>query len=98
MFSFKKWLRNLSGRNSRATKRSAQRRATPLRVETLEERLAPAAITWQGTTTSWNTPSNWSTGTVPGTADDVTIVANNGGTVTAQPTLDVDASVHDLAV
>jgi hypothetical protein len=48
-------------------------------LEILESRLAPAAVSWtgHGDGTSWGDPNNWNTGTLPGSADDVTINVTN---------------------
>jgi RHS repeat-associated protein len=43
-----------------------------LTVELLEERLAPAVVSWNVDANGlWNVAGNWSTGAVPGAADDV---------------------------
>jgi hypothetical protein len=45
-----------------------------LMVEPLEGRVLPAPIQWiNAAGGDWDTPGNWSSGTVPGSADDVTI-------------------------
>jgi hypothetical protein len=54
--------------------RSLVRWPRGLRLELLEGRVLPAVVSWvnsQGG--SWNDPANWSTGTLPTAADDVTI-------------------------
>lgn len=51
-------------------------------LELLEDRLVPAAVDWICGDGDWNTPSCWSTGQLPGAADDVTI--NRPGTVTVR--------------
>lgn len=43
---------------------------------------ARGAVTWIGGNGNWNTPSDWSTGTLPGTNDDVFIPAGPAITVT----------------
>src|SRR5262249_52073257 len=51
------------------------------RVEYLEDRLAPATVTWVGGTSgSWGLAGNWSTAALPGAGDDVVI--SGAGTVT----------------
>jgi hypothetical protein len=40
------------------------------------------AISWNGGSADWNTMTSWSSGTVPGASDDVTINAAGGSTVT----------------
>jgi hypothetical protein len=46
-----------------------------LRVEALEDRLAPANVSWigAGDGVNWGDARNWSSGVLPGAADDVTI-------------------------
>jgi hypothetical protein len=48
-----------------------------LRVEALEDRLAPANVFWTGAGdgVNWGDAHNWSSGALPGAADDVTIQA-----------------------
>jgi hypothetical protein len=69
-----------------------------LRVEALEDRALLSAITWIGSSGDWDTASNWSTGSVPTAANNVTInVANvNNLVIThSQGTSDV---VHSLKI
>jgi hypothetical protein len=65
-----------------------------LYLERLEDRLAPATVSWNvDTDGNWNTAKDWSTGTVPGPNDDVVI--NRAGSVTV--TIDSGSqSVHSL--
>lgn len=52
----------------------AQVRRTTLRLGMLEERALPASVSWVNPSSgNWHLASNWSTGVIPGTADDVTI-------------------------
>src|SRR5262245_29987999 len=58
------------------------------RLEALENRLALAAITWDGgssgTGTAWNTAANWVGDVLPGTVDDAVIgPAFSGVTITS---------------
>jgi hypothetical protein len=49
-------------------------RRSRLRFEQLEERVVPNAVSWNNSSSgNWETASNWSTGSVPGSTDDVTI-------------------------
>jgi hypothetical protein len=58
------------------------------RVEELENRLVPAAVTWiGGASGSWATGTNWSTGTMPGAGDDVVL----DGSVTVSHSAGADA-------
>src|SRR5437899_6960463 len=45
------------------------------RLEQLEDRFAPATVTWIGPATGgdWDTAANWSAGSAPATGDDVQI-------------------------
>jgi hypothetical protein len=81
-----KWF---GGRASRTRKRlrpaiPAARKVRPL-FELLEDRLAPSAVSWTGGagTLNWTDAKNWSTGTVPTSADDVTINVAVSGPITA---------------
>jgi adhesin HecA-like repeat protein len=66
----------------RPTTRSERRplRAT-FKLEQLDDRINPTAISWTGggDGTSWSDSHNWSTGSVPGQTDDVTI--NSSATI-----------------
>ncbi len=79
---------------------SAFRRGLPRckrpRLEELEVRLAPAAVSWTNLAGGdWDTASNWSGNAVPGAGDDVTIFyLNNGATITHnQATTDTVKSI-----
>jgi hypothetical protein len=52
-------------------------------VEHLENRLAPAAISWTGNagTLNWGDMNNWSSNAVPSSSDDVTISKSGVGTI-----------------
>ncbi len=65
----------------RPTPRSSRRRPT---IEVLEGRLVLSTVNWSGVGdgTSWNSPSNWVGGVVPGPGDDAVI--DVGGNVTIQ--------------
>jgi alpha-L-arabinofuranosidase len=55
----------------------------------------PSTVSWiSGTSGNWNTAANWSTGAVPGAADDVVI--NQGSSVTV--TLASSTSVHSISL
>src|SRR5690242_15706538 len=53
----------------------ALRNSARAACETLERRVLLSAVAWTGMggDRQWTTPGNWSTGTLPGPADDVTI-------------------------
>src|SRR5262249_4713877 len=55
--------RFLARRAQRRAPRRKERGCRPW-LEPLEDRLAPAAVTWVGGSADWNTVSNWSDGTV----------------------------------
>ena len=59
-------------------------RYVQLHLEQLENRLAPAAVSWTGSagTLNWSDANNWSNDAVPGSADDVTISKSGVGTIT----------------
>jgi hypothetical protein len=71
------WLRNLRHRvglpQTPARKRARRPRVAALRLylEALEDRTLPSAVTWIAGNGDWDVASNWSTGAVPGAADDV---------------------------
>jgi hypothetical protein len=61
----------LTLRFSRPPARSSRR--TCLALEPLEDRAVPSTVTWIGRDGDWSVGANWSTGSVPGPADDVVI-------------------------
>ncbi|MFO0927409.1 MAG: hypothetical protein U0736_10265 [Gemmataceae bacterium] len=74
-----------AARSARHLTRRAIRWARP-RLESLEERLAPAVVEWDGEagTTDWADAANWTGDTLPGPADDVVIgAAYQGLTITS---------------
>src|SRR4051794_38694794 len=74
-------------------KRARKRRPRRLSLETLECRVVPAAVNWIASGSgNWDAAANWSTGQVPGSADDVTI--STYGTVTIKS--GDGESVHSL--
>src|SRR5262245_35048753 len=77
------WLRNPIGRRTKSRNRSLPRSASGwsrLMLEPLEERVLLATITWTNAAGGdWDTPGNWSTGALPGSADDVVIGTLNSG-------------------
>src|SRR5688572_19693804 len=55
-------------------KKPKLRRRCRLQIEQLEERLTPAQVLWNIDASGfWDVGTNWSTGVVPGSADDVII-------------------------
>src|SRR5579884_173749 len=71
-------LKDAAGRPSRGRQRHTA--SQTFVVEAMENRTLLSAVTWTGAGdhTNWTDPNNWSTGSVPGPADDVTIdVAGN---------------------
>jgi lactam utilization protein B len=70
---------------------------TPLmRVEWLEDRTLLSAVSWTGggNDNLWNDGKNWSTGSVPHFADDVTISAAAGTTIQVATT---SVAIHSLS-
>jgi hypothetical protein len=63
--------------------KSLNRRSIRPIIELLEDRTVPALVSWTGAGNSfdWDTPSNWSTGVIPGSADDV-VISQTGITIT----------------
>ncbi len=54
-------------------------------VESLETRMVPASIQWiNAGAGQWDVPANWSTGSLPGPADDVVINTPAAATITIQ--------------
>jgi hypothetical protein len=90
----RKWFAGRQTRKAALPRRSSARKHTP-RLESLEDRLAPAALTWDGGggNNLWSNRFNWSNDQLPTSADDVTINVAN-------PTLtifqDTPAAVHSL--
>ncbi len=67
----------------RSTLNRSSRTAVDRAIEALERRTLFASISWVGAASgNFNNPANWSTGTVPGAADQVTISAGPGVVVT----------------
>jgi hypothetical protein len=92
------WLSGLFRGARTASRRPAKTCRAQLRLETLEDRLAPAQVSWTGAggNSDWTNPANWSTGNVPGPAADVYIGSVNG--VASKVTLGVTESVNSLAI
>lgn len=70
----------------RLTARARRRHALRPRLDALEERTLLSTVTWINPSGGdWDTPSNWSSGALPGPSDDVVInqpditVTHNGG-------------------
>jgi hypothetical protein len=75
--------------------RTGSRHRTRLLVETLEERIQPSTVTWTGAGGGdWATVSNWSTGELPGSTDDVVIpTLGTGAAITHSSGNDTVASI-----
>src|SRR5262245_29372732 len=74
-------------------RKARPRPASRARLEALEDRLAPAVVTWVGGSGDWDTPSHWSTGSLPTPADDVQI--NTPGITVSHTQFNTDV-VHSL--
>jgi hypothetical protein len=81
------WLRHLRNWLGRQVpSRNARRRhgkGAILRLEMLEDRTVPTAITWTGAagTSLWNTPGNWNLSRVPTAGDDVGVPSGTSTTL-----------------
>jgi hypothetical protein len=91
-----------SGYARRRQARRGQRRLDPpktralqLVLEKLDDRIVPSTNTWVGGSGDWETASHWSTGSLPGPADDVTIAASG---ITVTHTSSRFDSIHSLTV
>jgi hypothetical protein len=73
-------------------RRGRRNRHLPPRVVQLEDRLAPATVSWTGgaNTLNWGDGANWSTGSVPGSGDSAVINQTVSGSITI--------SAHSYAV
>lgn len=85
MLELLSWLQSLRvSRTNRTARRRcfvsrpARLRRIRLGVEILEDRTVPSTLTWVGGASGdWDNPVNWSSGKVPGAADDVVINTAN---------------------
>lgn len=88
---FQVWRSLTSGHKSKRNKKKANqgcrqpsrwRSTVRLALEPLEDRIAPAAVSWTNPNGGdWDTAGNWSSGQVPGSQDDVTIPVLTAGAV-----------------
>src|SRR5215211_2490637 len=72
--SHKSWLKNLFGRGSKSSLTTYRKRPASIRINTelLEDRTAPATLTWTGAAgANWNNAGNWTGGGVPSAANNV---------------------------
>jgi len=70
----RRWRQRTAARSQRPGRaRICLRKWCYPRLECLEDRVTPSAVTWKGGSGDWGTPSNWSSGSLPGATDDVTI-------------------------
>src|SRR5947209_13687027 len=65
-FTWTRWFRSLARPQVKPIRSTRTRRWTP-RLEALEDRLAPAALTWngQGGSPNWSVGANWVGGVAP---------------------------------
>jgi hypothetical protein len=59
---------------------------------------AASTFLWQGSTGTWNTASDWNTGTVPNSLTTANVFINAAGSSAYTVTLDINASVRTLTV
>lgn len=57
-----------------------------------------ATVTWIGSGVNWSDPTNWSTGTLPGSSDDVIVYWTGQGTAQSGPQVDHDVTLKTLTV
>src|SRR5205809_3574298 len=72
--SHKSWRKALLQRASKAASSPSRKRPafSPVRLEFLEDRTAPATLTWTGAAgNNWNNAGNWTGGGVPSAANNV---------------------------
>lgn len=99
--ALRSWLRALA-RRFRPHARAPYRRLLPrprMVLEEFEDRITPAPVTFLPTTAgfvNWNTPGNWSTGLLPGPADDVIIPERTSVTQTIQISGGASVSVNSI--
>ncbi len=72
---FRGWIQKIMGTGRPRPVVSKHSRRTICRLEQLDDRLTPSAVSWTGggDGTSWSDGRNWSDGVTPGAGDDVTI-------------------------
>src|SRR5271157_4521616 len=79
------------------TKRGARRTWYKPWAELLEDRAVPSTVTWTNPAGGdWDTPSDWSTGAVPGPNDDVTIDIPGQNNFTVTHAASVADSVNSI--
>src|SRR5947207_5934060 len=72
--SRKSWLQGLVERVSKSSRATPRKRPafSPIQLEFLEDRTAPAALDWTGAAgTNWNNAANWTGGGVPDAVNNV---------------------------
>jgi len=77
-----KWWGGAGNRDTRPSRKKKRRPATRRRLwlEVLEDRIAPATVTWTNLAGGdWSKVGNWSTGALPGSSDDFVIPTPNSG-------------------
>src|SRR5262245_26201924 len=68
------WLKGLVDRVSKSSSATPRKRPafSPIEVQLLEDRTAPASLTWTGAAGSnWNNTGNWAEGQVPSATNNV---------------------------
>ncbi len=68
------WISHVFKRSRKSKRPAVNPRHTKLQLESLEDRVVPATVTWMNPLGGdWDTGSNWSTGQAPGSGDDAVI-------------------------
>jgi fibronectin-binding autotransporter adhesin len=94
----KSWLQRLFVSHPIRTASGKRRALSPVRMEPLEDRTAPATLTWTGAAgTNWNNAGNWTGGGVPSAVNNVLNFTAGGGVTNYTSNNDI-ASLTGLTI
>jgi hypothetical protein len=98
MVLFSSFLDRLAQRRPHPRRRGRARGSAyaRFRLEPFENRLLLSIVSWVGGDGDWETPSNWSTGILPGPQDDVIIAVSGTLTITHSGGTDCIHSLYSL--